>query len=91
MTKTEFIEEVAQRLNGSKSQAEEAVKAFLETVEEQLAKGEKIQLTGFGAFEVVERAAREGRNPKDGTPLHIEATKSPKFKPGSTLKAKVNQ
>lgn len=86
MTKTEFVEEVATKLNTSKAQAEEAVKAFLETVEEQLTKGEKIQLTGFGAFEVVERAAREGRNPKDGTPLHIEASKSPRFKPGKVLK-----
>ena len=89
MTKTEFIEEVAQKLNGSKAQAEEAVKAFLETVEKKLADGERIQLTGFGTFEVVERAAREGRNPKDGTPLHIEATKSPKFKPGANLKSAV--
>jgi len=86
MTKTTFIEEVATRLNTSKTQAEEVVKAFLETVEEQLAKGEKIQLTGFGTFEVVERAAREGRNPKTGEAMIIPETKSPKFKPGKSLK-----
>ena len=86
MTKTQFIEEVATRLNTSKTQAEELVKALLETVEEQLAKGERIQLTGFGTFEVVERASREGRNPKTGEPMSIPASKSPKFKPGKSLK-----
>lgn len=86
MTKTEFIAEVATRLNTSKAQAEDAVKAFLETVEKKLAEGEKIQLTGFGTFEVIERAAREGRNPKTNEPMHIEASKSPKFKPGKSLK-----
>lgn len=86
MTKTTFIEEVAAKLNTSKTQAEDLVKAFLETVEEQLAKGEKIQLTGFGTFEVVERAAREGRNPKTGEAISIPETKSPKFKPGKSLK-----
>lgn len=86
MTKTEFIAEVATRLNTSKTQAEELVKALLETVEEQLAKGERIQLTGFGTFEVIERASREGRNPKTGEPMSIPASKSPKFKPGKSLK-----
>lgn len=86
MTKTQFIEEVATKLSTSKTQAEEVVKAFLEIVEEQLAKGEKIQLTGFGTFEVVERAAREGRNPKTGEVMSIPETKSPKFKPGKSLK-----
>lgn len=86
MTKTEFIAEVAQKLNVGKTQAEEAVKAFLETVEEKLADGERIQLTGFGTFEVVERAAREGRNPKTGEAMTIPETKSPKFKPGKSLK-----
>ena len=86
MTKTEFIVEVATKLSTSKTQAEDLVKAFLETVEEQLAKGEKIQFTGFGTFEVVERAAREGRNPKTGEAMSIPETKSPKFKPGKSLK-----
>ena len=91
MTKTEFIAEVATKLKVSKAQAEDLVKAFLETVEETLVKGDKLQLTGFGTFEVVERAAREGRNPKDGSPLHIDASKSPKFKPGKSLKNLVNE
>jgi DNA-binding protein HU-beta len=91
MTKTEFISEVATRVNVSKLQAEDLVKAFLETVEETLVKDDRLQLTGFGTFEVVERAAREGRNPKDGTPLRIEASKSPKFKPGKSLKDSLNR
>lgn len=86
MTKTEFISEVATKLNTSKLQAEDLVKAFLETVEEQLVKGEKVQFTGFGTFEVVDRAAREGRNPKTGEAMSIPETKSPKFKPGKSLK-----
>lgn len=86
MTKTELIVELADRTGLSKVDAEKVLKAFMETVEDTLVKGDKLQLTGFGTFEVIERAAREGRNPKDGTPLHIEATKSPKFKPGKSLK-----
>lgn len=91
MNKKELVDSVRERTGLSKVDAEKLLKAFLDTVEEQLAKGEKIQLTGFGTFEVVERAAREGRNPKTGEPMHIEASKSPKFKPGKSLKDSVNR
>lgn len=86
MTKTEMIVELAERTDLSKVDAEKVLKAFIETVEDTLAKGEKIQLTGFGTFEVIERAAREGRNPKTGESMSIPETKSPKFKPGKSLK-----
>lgn len=86
MTKTELIVELADRTGLSKVDAEKVLKAFIETVEDTLVKGEKLQLTGFGTFEVIERAAREGRNPKTGEPMSIPETKSPKFKPGKSLK-----
>lgn len=74
----------------SKKDAEKALKAFTDVVEEELKKGEKIQLVGFGTFEVSERAAREGRNPQTGATMKIEACKVPKFKPGKALKDAVN-
>lgn len=86
MTKTEMIVELADRTGLSKVDAEKVLKAFIETVEDTLVKGEKLQLTGFGTFEVIERAAREGRNPKTGEAMSIPETKSPKFKPGKSLK-----
>lgn len=66
------------------------LEAFLEVVEEQLRAGNKIQLVGFGTFEVVERAAREGRNPQTGETMMFNATKTPKFKPGKPLKDAIN-
>lgn len=90
MNKAEFVAAVAEKAGLSKKDAEKAVKAFTDTVSEELAKGEKIQLVGFGTFEVAERAAREGRNPRTGTTMKIEASKSPKFKPGKALKDQVN-
>ncbi len=86
MNKTELVLAVSERTGLSKVDAEKLLKAFIETVEDTLVKGEKLQLTGFGTFEVIERAAREGRNPKTGEPMHIDASKSPKFKPGKSLK-----
>lgn len=68
-----------------------AVKAFTDVVAEELKKGEKIQLVGFGTFEVSERAAREGRNPRSGEVMHIAASKAPKFKAGKALKDIVNE
>ena len=90
MNKTEFISAIAEKAELSKKDAEKALKAFTDVVEEELKKGEKIQLVGFGTFEVSERAAREGRNPQTGETMKIEASKSPKFKAGKALKDAVN-
>ena len=70
--------------------AEKALKAFVDVVTEEMKKGEKVQLVGFGTFEVSERAAREGRNPQTGKTMKIEACKAPKFKAGKALKDAVN-
>ena len=80
MNKTEFISVIAEKAELSKKDAEKALKAFTDVVEEELKKGEKIQLVGFGTFEVSERAAREGRNPQTGETMKIEACKVPKLK-----------
>ncbi|HJC47805.1 MAG TPA: HU family DNA-binding protein [Candidatus Lachnoclostridium pullistercoris] len=90
MNKTELIAEIAERAEISKKDAEKALKAFTDVVADELVKGEKVQLVGFGTFEVSERAAREGRNPKSGEPMKIEASRSPKFKAGKALKDMVN-
>ena len=90
MNKTELIAEIAERAEISKKDAEKALKAFTDVVADELVKGEKVQLVGFGTFEASERAAREGRNPKSGEPMRIEASKSPKFKAGKALKDMVN-
>ena len=90
MNKTEFISAIAEKAELSKKDAEKALKAFTDVVEEELKKGEKIQLVGFGTFEVSERAAREGRNPQTGVTMKIEACKAPKFKAGKALKDAVN-
>lgn len=86
MSKTELVAVMAEKAGLSKKDAEAALKAFTETVTEELKKGEKIALVGFGTFEVAERAARDGRNPLTGAPMKIAASKSPKFKAGKTLK-----
>jgi len=90
MNKTELIAAVAEKAEISKKDAEKAVKAFTDVIADELVKGEKIQLVGFGTFEVAERAEREGRNPKSGEPMKIAASKSPKFKAGKALKDMVN-
>ena len=90
MNKTELIAVVAEKAELSKKDAEKAIKAFTDAVSEELVKGGKIQLVGFGTFEVAERAAREGRNPQTGETMKIEASKSPKFKAGKALKDMVN-
>ena len=90
MNKTELIAAVAEKAELSKKDAEKAVKAFTDVVSEELVNGEKIQLVGFGTFEVSERAAREGRNPKSGEVMNIPASKTPKFKAGKALKDMVN-
>lgn len=90
MNKTELIAAVAERAELSKKDAEKAVKAFTDVVAEELVKGEKIQLVGFGTFEVSERKEREGRNPKSGEKMTISASRTPKFKAGKALKDRVN-
>ncbi|MCI9179541.1 MAG: HU family DNA-binding protein [Lachnospiraceae bacterium] len=90
MNKTELIAAVAEKAEISKKDAEKAIKAFTDVVTDELVKGEKVQLVGFGTFEVSERAEREGRNPKTREPMTIAASKSPKFKAGKALKDMVN-
>ena len=90
MNKTELIAVVAEKAELSKKDAEKAIKAFTDAVSEELVKGGKIQLVGFGTFEVAERAAREGRNPQSGEVMKIAASKAPKFKAGKALKDLVN-
>ena len=90
MNKTELIAAMAEQTELSKKDAEAALKAFVDVVSEELKKGEKVQLVGFGTFEVSERAAREGRNPQTGETMTIAASKSPKFKAGKALKDLVN-
>ena len=86
MNKIEFIAAVAEQAGLSKKDAEKAVKAYNEVVAAELAKGGKVQLVGFGTFEVSERPEREGRNPKSGETMMIAASKAPKFKAGKALK-----
>lgn len=90
MNKGEFVEALADRLDIPRAQAERALTGVLEIVSEELVKGEKIAFTGFGSFEVSERAARTGRNPQTGATIKIAASKVPKFSAGATLKAAVN-
>ena len=90
MNTTELLAAIAEQTELSRKDAEKALKAFTEVVEEELKKGEKIQLVGFGTFEVSERAAREGRNPQTGETMQIAASKSPKFKAGKALKDAIN-
>lgn len=89
MNKTELISAVAENAQMTKKDAEKAVNAVLASVEGALAKGDKVQLVGFGTFEVRQRAARTGRNPQTGKEIKIAATKVPAFKPGKALKEAV--
>ena len=90
MNKTELITAIADKTGLSKKDAEKALKAFTETVTAELTAGEKVQIVGFGTFEVSERAAREGRNPHTGETLSIAASKAPRFKAGKALKDAIN-
>lgn len=90
MNRTELVAAIAEKTELSKKDAEKALKAFTDVVAEELKKGEKIQLVGFGTFEVSERAEREGRNPQTGEAMTISASKSPKFKAGKALKDAIN-
>lgn len=86
MTKTELINAVAEKAELSKKDAEKAVSAVLEGITDALISGEKVQLVGFGTFEVRDRAAREGKNPATGEAISIPATRVPAFKAGKALK-----
>ena len=90
MNKTELIAAMADQAGLSKKDAEKALKAFTDIVADDLKKGEKIQLVGFGTFEVAERKAREGRNPATKQTIKIPASKAPKFKAGKALKDMIN-
>lgn len=91
MNKTELIAAMAERSGATKKDMEVALKAFIGTVEDTMAKGESIQLVGFGTFEVRDRAAREGKNPKTKETIQIPACKAPAFKAGKGLKELVNK
>lgn len=90
MNKAELVAAVAEKAAISKKDAEAAVKAFTDVVTEELKKGEKIQMVGFGTFEVSQRAARVGRNPQTKKEIKIPASKAPKFKAGKALKDAIN-
>ena len=91
MNKAELVAAVAEKTGFTKKDAELAVNAFVSSVENALVEGEKVQLIGFGTFEVSKRAAREGRNPQTGKTMKIDACKAPKFKAGKALKDAINE
>ncbi len=90
MTKPELVKAVAEETGLTTKDAEKAVAAMLGAITDELVHGGKVQLIGFGTFEVSERAAREGRNPQTGETVQIAASKAPKFKPGKALKDLLN-
>ena len=90
MNKSELVAAVAGKTELSKKDAEAAVRALVDVITEELAKGEKVQLVGFGTFEVAERAARTGVNLQTKKKIKIPASKAPKFKAGRALKDAVN-
>lgn len=90
MNKAELIASVAEKAELTKKDAEKAVGAFLASVEEALINGDKVQLVGFGTFEVRERAARKGRNPQTGEEIDIAAAKVPVFKAGKALREAIS-
>ena len=91
MNKAELIAAIAAKTGDTKKAAEATVNAFIETVTEALVKGDKVQLVGFGSFEVRKRAARKGRNPQTKEEIKIPASKAPVFKAGKALKDLVNK
>lgn len=91
MNKAELVAAVAAKTGTTKKVAEESVNAFVASVTEALEKGEKVQLVGFGSFDVKKRAARKGRNPQTGAEIKIPASKAPVFKAGKALKDAVNK
>jgi DNA-binding protein HU-beta len=89
VTKSEFVDQVADRANLNKKEAGDAVDAVLETITDALKRGSDVTFSGFGKFSVAERGAREGRNPSTGEKIHIAATRVPRFSAGSGLKKSV--
>ena len=91
MNKAELVSKMAEKSGLTKKEAEAALNSFMESVEDALVEGEKVQLVGFGTFETRARAARQGRNPRDPEKIiNIPASKAPVFKAGKGLKDKVN-
>lgn len=90
MNKSELIANVAEKAGITKKDAEKALNGLFESVQEALVAGDKVQMIGFGTFEVKERAARTGRNPRTGEEINIAASKNPTFKAGKALKDAVN-
>ena len=90
LNKQELVANVAEQASLTKKDAEKAVNAIFETIKSALAEGDKIQLIGFGTFEVKDRKARKGRNPQTGKEIEIAASKMPVFKAGKALKDSVN-
>ena len=90
MNKTELIDAIANDTNLSKKDVDAVLKSFVDVVTDELKNDGKVQLIGFGTFEVGERAAREGRNPHTGETIAIEASRNPRFKAGKALKDAVN-
>lgn len=91
MNKAELISAIAEKTGDSKKATDEMLNAFVELITDSLVKGDKVQLIGFGSFEVKNRAARKGRNPQTNEEIKIPASKSPVFKAGKALKDKVNK
>ena len=89
MNKSELIAALAEKTEFSKKDAEKALNAFVDAVSASLAKGEKVQLIGFGTFDVKKRPARTARNPRTGAEIKIKASKAPAFKPGKGMKESV--
>ena len=90
MNKTELVVAIAEQAEISKKDAEKALTAFTNAVTAELKKGGKVQLVGFGTFQISERKAREGKNPQTGAKIKIAASKAPKFKAGKALEDAVN-
>ncbi len=90
MTKTELVTAMAEKSGVSKADTEKSLKAFIEVVQDALKSGDKVQLVGFGTFEVQDKPARQARNPRTGQMIDVAASKSPKFKAGKALKDYIN-
>lgn len=90
MNKTELVTAIAEKAELSKKDAEKALKAFEDVITEELVNDGEVRLVGFGTFDVLERAAHEGRNPQTKEPMHIPASKAPRFRAGKALKDAVN-
>ena len=91
MNKAELVAAIAAKTGDTKKGAEASVNAFVDVITDALAKGDKVQLVGFGSFEVIKRAARKGRNPRTKEEIKIPASKAPVFKAGKALKDLVNK